>query len=138
MQRRSYWGTFTLEVGNWNPVIIDFGKSVKIVDAQVKSKTVKEASQYYWIAPEVLKGISPPSVASDIFSLGFLLKKLYPKEEREQNPIFEACISQKPEYRPKTCHITKPKWQKPKINTLLSFFKQSESLNFRIGLVTYP
>lgn len=91
----------------WSPVIIDFGKSVRISMAQHGKK--KDPKYYHWIAPEVLSGGSCPSTLSDIFSLGriirFVAKKVMNHSLSSYSSIKElylSCISDQPGLRPKT------------------------------------
>ena len=65
------------------PVIIDFGKCIKKLDASRKvwSKEKQEAykQQNKHMAPEVVAGTHLPSYASDIYSLGLLLGQIATK-----------------------------------------------------------
>ena len=65
------------------PIIIDFGKCIRKLDAckKVLSKEEQEAykQKYKHIAPEVVAGTHLPSYASDVYSLGLLLGQIATK-----------------------------------------------------------
>ena len=65
----------------WQPVIIDYGKSVKACEAKAKPSTFAPDSRKNccYTAPEVLSGQHPPSPSSDIFSLGVIFEKINAK-----------------------------------------------------------
>lgn len=71
----------------WQPVIIDYGKSVKTSNAKAKKCTHSCSSlselkkKYPHIAPELLCGQMPPSLASDVYSLGVIFRKYSAKLE---------------------------------------------------------
>ena len=56
--------------GQWKPLIVDFGKSTRIKIAIIDCRHRKKTEKVYWIAPEVIEGRCPPSISSDLFSLG--------------------------------------------------------------------
>ena len=60
------------------PVIIDFGKSCKIVKARLRKPKVIEKSmkKFPHIAPEIHRG-ERQSIASDVFSFGYLVTRLF-------------------------------------------------------------
>ena len=66
--------------GKHHPVIIDFGKSVETEKAKTAvAKPLHVRSQYQntYIAPELVNGTGRPSIESDVFALGFLIKTVY-------------------------------------------------------------
>ena len=61
------------------PVIIDFGKSCKIVKARLRKTKVnidKSMNKFPHIAPEIHRG-ERQSIASDVFSFGYLVTRLF-------------------------------------------------------------
>ena len=92
--------------GRYDPIIIDFGKMKKITEAKKYNLTQKEQGKYSkfhkHIAPEIVSGKSPPSAASDIFSLGRIISLVvhYNPSPELQN-IAKACKHGTPEERPK-------------------------------------
>lgn len=86
--------------GQWRPIIIDFGKSVK-VDEATCSKPKKDGQIYRWIAPEVLEGRCPPSPSSDIFSLGTIIKYVLRRviKDKHTDYLFESCLISVPQLR---------------------------------------
>ena len=63
-----------------HPVIIDFGKSVAFSEAKnppPKPEHLKSMYKDSYIAPELVNDTGKPSVTSDVYSLAFLVKKLY-------------------------------------------------------------
>ncbi|XP_031553520.1 RAF proto-oncogene serine/threonine-protein kinase-like [Actinia tenebrosa] len=82
----------------WRPIVIDFGKSVKVLEAKCCKPKEKN---YYWIAPEVLEGRSPPLQLSDIFSLGFIIKFVFRKlfTHKLADFVFESCLIKAPHLR---------------------------------------
>lgn len=63
----------------WQPVIIDYGKCVKVAEAKAQRSTSLPREKLCYTAPEVLSGRHPPSKASDIYSLGIMFQKLNAK-----------------------------------------------------------
>ena len=69
----------------WQPVIIDYGKSVGLSGAQAKQNNSAQSScnlikkRCSHTAPEVFSGQQPPSCASDIYSLGVIFEKVNAK-----------------------------------------------------------
>lgn len=63
--------------GTFRPIVIDFGKSVKIKDARLKKPKVnieRAGRRFPHIAPEVLRG-SKQTPASDVYAFGKLIQK---------------------------------------------------------------
>lgn len=94
----------------WKPVIIDFGKSVKIGSAKCSLKT-RDAKVYYWKAPEVLSGKSPPSTLSDIFSLGQVIKYVAKKAIKIKSfeECYECCLTRVSTLRPSSAQMVAAK-----------------------------
>ena len=61
-------------------VIIDFGKSVALDTAKIaaaKTAHAKDHCKNTHVAPELANGTGKPSVASDVFALGHLIKSVF-------------------------------------------------------------
>lgn len=93
------------------PVIIDFGKSCKIVKARLrkpKVKIKKAMKKFPHIAPEIHRG-EKHSVVSDVFSFGFLVLRLFKEAKLEIPPalkeIAKKCQSSNPGKRPKLADL---------------------------------
>lgn len=93
----------------WQPVIIDYGKSVKACEAKAKPSTFAQDSRKKWsyTAPEVLSGQHPPSPASDIFSLGVIFEKLNAKLPFTviSKDIIAECCQENPSIRIKNAEL---------------------------------
>ena len=65
----------------FSPVLIDFGKACLISEAHKKSLSKEERSKYrkqhFHIAPEIVEGTHPPSVKSDVYSVGVVVASIY-------------------------------------------------------------
>ena len=86
------------------PVIIDFGKCIRKLDAckKVLSKEEQEAYKqtFKHIAPEVVAGTHLPSYASDIYSLGLLLGQIATKIGcKTLLSLSEHCLMNNPQSR---------------------------------------
>lgn len=87
------------------PIIIDFGKSVKISKAKLRKPklNVKKATKRYpHIAPELHRG-ERQSTASDVYSFGALINRVLEKGKFEMHAlqkIAKACLSTNPGKRP--------------------------------------
>ena len=86
------------------PVIIDFGKCIRKLDAckKVLSKEEQEAykQKFKHIAPEVVAGTHLPSYASDIYSLGLLLGQIATKIGcKTLLSLSEHCLMNNPQSR---------------------------------------
>ncbi|KAJ7373365.1 hypothetical protein OS493_012957 [Desmophyllum pertusum] len=87
------------------PIIIDFGKSVKISKAKLRKPklNVKKATKRYpRIAPELHRG-ERQSTASDMYSFGALINRVLEKGKFEMHAlqkIAKACLSTNPGKRP--------------------------------------
>ena len=71
------------------PVIIDFGKSCKIVKARLRKPKVnieKSMNKFPHIAPEIHRG-ERQSIASDVFSFGYLVNPLFKDAKLEIPPV---------------------------------------------------
>ena len=87
-----------------HPVIIDFGKSVVIEKAKkaaAKPLHLRGHYKHSYIAPELINGTGRPSIESDVFALGFLIKTVY-KLLKFQNisTVKDALIRDSPNNRP--------------------------------------
>jgi serine/threonine protein kinase len=64
-----------------SPVLIDFGKTCLVSEGKKKILSQAEKSKYYkdhfHIAPEVIEGLCPQTIKSDVFSLGVLVASVY-------------------------------------------------------------
>ena len=92
----------TMKEQIWQPVIIDYGKSVKASEAKPKQGSTSLLSKRLsHIAPEIHSGQYPPSHASDIFSLGVILKKVNAKLPFVAVPeeIIASCCHENPALR---------------------------------------
>ena len=70
----------------YNPVIIDFGKSLPMTGLQgpknlTKERQVKYMEAFPHIAPEIVTGLRGQSVKSDIFSFGKLAERIFVKAQ---------------------------------------------------------
>ena len=88
-------------------VIIDFGKSCKIVKARLRKPKVnieKSMNKFPHIAPEIHRG-ERQSIASDVFSFGYLVTRLFKDGKLEIPPVLrevaKKCQRSIPEKRPK-------------------------------------
>lgn len=92
----------------WQPVLVDFGKSRVLKDAEYRTKTKRDLP---WIAPEVLNGEATQSTKSDIFSLGYLFKCIASQVSLCKIEWFIAlyrlCMKSRPEQRPSLSCISK-------------------------------
>ena len=69
------------------PVIIDFGKSCKIVKARLRKPNIKKwTNKFPHIAPEIHRG-ERQSIASDVFSFGYLVNPLFKDAKLEIPPV---------------------------------------------------
>ena len=78
------------------PVIIDFGKSCKIVKARLRKPKVnieKSMNKFPHIAPEKHRG-ERQSVASDVFSFGYLVTRLF-KDAKLEIPLVLKEVAKK-------------------------------------------
>ena len=89
------------------PVIIDFGKSCKIVKARLRKPKVnieKSMNKFPHIAPEIHRG-ERQTIASDVFSFGYLVTRLFKDAKLEFPPVLKEvakkCQRSIPEKRPK-------------------------------------
>lgn len=93
----------------WQPIIIDYGKCVKVSEAKAKQRSCASdsisvlAKKYPHIAPEVLCGKTPPSFSSDMYSLGVIFHKINAKLVTAIIPkdTVHACCHENPLIRPK-------------------------------------
>ena len=89
------------------PVIIDLGKSCKIVKARLRKPKVnieKSMNKFPHIAPEMQRG-GRQSIASDVFSFGYLVTRLFKDAKLEIPPVLKEvakkCQRSIPGKRPK-------------------------------------
>ncbi|XP_031562780.1 serine/threonine-protein kinase TNNI3K-like, partial [Actinia tenebrosa] len=87
----------------WQPVLIDFGKSLKFVDAR-KTSMKRCPKDYPWIAPEIVKGEARKSIEGDVFSLGYLMKYVAHRvaecRSAHFSDLYNKCMSIIPSHRP--------------------------------------
>ena len=95
------------EINNmYHPMLIDFGKAIRLSDAHSKRKsmTAQEQEEYRkrhrHIAPEIVLG-QPPSFASDMFSLGLVMEDVSGKVKMESNFVAgqRKCLQLNPKLR---------------------------------------
>ena len=92
--------------GVYNPVIIDFGKSVPISGARgPKTLSAERQTQYArefpHIAPEIVGGVKGQSTASDVFSLAKIGETIFRKAELGRLPlILVKALNTDPTKRP--------------------------------------
>lgn len=92
--------------GIFFPVIVDFGKMKKIADVKRYKLTALEQEMYRQkhrhIAPEVVRGISAPSQASDIYAFGLIISLVcyHNKGFEKLRQIAVQCIHGTPHRRP--------------------------------------
>ena len=89
------------------PAIIDFGKSCKIVKARLRKPKVnieRSMDKFPHIAPEIHRG-ETPSIASDVFSFGYLVTRSFKDAKLEIPPVLKEvakkCQRSIPGKRPK-------------------------------------
>ncbi|XP_068690913.1 serine/threonine-protein kinase 17A-like [Montipora foliosa] len=88
----------------WQPIVIDYGKCVKVSEATVKTGNLEQGpsrKRCSHIAPEVLAGKQPPSHASDMYSLGQIFQRMNAKLHFTVVPqdIVAACCHEDPSKR---------------------------------------
>ena len=88
-----------------HPVIIDFGKSVAFSEAKnppPKSEHLKSLYMYKdsYIAPELVNGTGKPSATSDVYSLAFLVKKIYGILNFSNIAVIKRALENSPDDRP--------------------------------------
>lgn len=92
--------------GNYNPVLIDFGKSLpmnglkgpKDLSTEQQAKYMKE---FPHIAPEIVTGKQGQSIASDIFSLAIMVKTIFAKARLGGPPeVIQKASHSNPAKRP--------------------------------------
>ena len=65
----------------WGVVIIDFGKACQMKSASKLSRQTK-SHKFPWLAPEVVSAREAPSIANDVFSLGYMMRYVLEKVEK--------------------------------------------------------
>ena len=100
-------GFFHNDLKSSNVVIIDFGKSCKIVKARLRKPKVnieKSMNKFPQIAPKIHRG-ERQSIASDVFSFGYLVTRLFKGAKLEIPPVLKEvakkCQRSIPGKRPK-------------------------------------
>ena len=86
-----------------HPVIIDFGKSVAFSEAKnppPKPEHLKSMYKDSYIAPELVNDTGKPSVTSDVYSLAFLVKKLYGMLNFSNIAVVKRALENSPDERP--------------------------------------
>ena len=92
--------------GTYNPVVIDFGKSVPLSGARGPKilsldKQRTYSREFPHIAPEIVGGFRGQSVASDIFSLAKIAETIFRKAELGHLPVlFVQALNADPTKRP--------------------------------------
>ena len=84
-------GFFHNDLKSSNVLIIDFGKSCKIVKARLREPKVnieKSMNKFPHIAPEIHRG-ERHSIASDVFSFGYLVTRLFKGAKLEIPPVLK-------------------------------------------------
>jgi serine/threonine protein kinase len=64
------------DIDGFKPVLLDFGKPCKIGEGKIKKLTdieKKYRERHSHIVPEIVEGIAPQTVSSDIFALGRII-----------------------------------------------------------------
>lgn len=101
----------TKRVGSYEPVIIDFGKSVPISGARgpkVFSEEKRYTRDFPHIAPEIVQGIQGQSVASDIFGFAKIAETIFKKSELGSPPhVVLRALNADPSQRPGLDEIVK-------------------------------
>ena len=95
------------EEQTWQPIIIDYGKSIKASDARARKGNSAPGSlnlsrpKRSHTAPEVFSGLQPPSHASDVYSLGMIFNKVNAKLHHTVVPddIVALCCHENPSLR---------------------------------------
>lgn len=84
-------------IEEYAPVLIDFGKAKRATETKVKRLSEREKAFYRkyhsHIAPEVIDGTHRPSVKSDVFSLGVVMRKLSCVVEEKLEEICSCCLA---------------------------------------------
>lgn len=97
--------------GSYEPVIIDFGKSVPISGARgpkVFSEEKRYTRDFPHIAPEIVQGIQGQSVASDIFGFAKIAETIFKKSELGSPPhVVLRALNADPSQRPGLDEIVK-------------------------------
>lgn len=88
----------------FNPVIIDFGRSIDVKLARPCKPRQRPTEAY--LAPELYSGTAPPSFASDIFSLGKMIASVY-KHTRcfSFGQVLRKCLEVNPTARPSLAEV---------------------------------
>ena len=92
--------------GTYNPVVIDFGKSLPMTGLKGpkvlrKDQQEKYMRDYPHIAPEIVKGNQGQSVASDIYSLAVMAKFIFKKAKLSPLPdVLKQASHSNPASRP--------------------------------------
>ena len=94
---------------HYNAVIIDFGKACRLHKGllyKLPNKIEKQnhLKQYSHLAPELVFGDSPQNVSTDIYSVGYTIKKIlndkFGDSVNHLRDISQICMSRKPDNRP--------------------------------------
>ena len=101
----------TLKFNRWVPTVIDFGKAT-FIDSKDKYPPLTETQiekykkKYRHIAPELYIHRVEKSVASDIYSFGWMLKCLQPCfYDKEIEGVFTRCLHSCPSQRPESMSV---------------------------------
>ena len=99
--------------GSYEPVIIDFGKSVPISGARGPKVFSEERKRHYTrdfphIAPEIVQGIQGQSIASDIFGFAKIAETIFIRAELGRPPqVVLRPLNADPSQRPGLDEIVK-------------------------------
>ena len=65
----------------YSPILVDFGKAHFISEGHRRNFSESTKAQYYkehrHIAPEIVEGTQPPTVRSDVYSVGVVVTRIY-------------------------------------------------------------
>ena len=92
-----------------HPVIIDFGKSVMFSEAKKpppKPEHLKSMYKDSYIALQLVNGTGKPSATSDVYSLAFLVKKLYGMYNFSNIAVVKRALENSPNECPTVKDIT--------------------------------
>ena len=81
------------------PIVIDFGKACAIAEARVMSEE-RDPARFPFLPPELNKG-QRQSTKSDIFSLGYMLRRIsHTLRDFSLRQLHRSCLSESPLERP--------------------------------------
>ena len=92
-----------------HPVIVDFGKSVAFTKAKIAVPKPSHLKGHYknsYIVPELVDGTGKPSIESDVYSLTYLINKVYGLLKFKTMPCIKKGLSEVATNRPSIIEIT--------------------------------